>query len=80
MPNFPHGELSLFNYAYISSYRKYTRAYLWCRTNTKNFWQVTGDPDTQIYQFAFIDEREFTLFLINHSGMILHARAGQQQQ
>lgn len=71
MINFPHGELSLFNYAYVQSYREYYQAYTWCRTNTKKFWQVNGDPETHIYQFAFIDLREYTMFIIKHSGVII---------
>ena len=71
--NFPHGELSMFNYAYILSYPKYTRAYNWCKTNTRQFWQVYGDPDTQLYRFGFIDSREYTMFLINHSDVIIYS-------
>ncbi len=71
MHNFPHREQDYFNYAYIRTYREYYAAYTWCRTNAKKFWQVNGDPETHIYQFAFMDTREYTMFILTHSNVII---------
>lgn len=74
---FLHKEQAYFNYCYIPTYRTYYHCYHWCRDNVKGFWNVEGDPETHIYRFAFMDSKDYVLFLLQYGDRSISNRPSE---
>ena len=70
--DFPHAEIDIVNYAYVLGYRTYTECFTWCRTNTRRYHGVSGDPNTHVYRFEFFDLGDYVNFLLVNGDRVIH--------